>query len=369
MIGLVNVLFYFNDTNGRRVKRLAIGIALGLVVTALNAGAQTAPALYAAASPVPNQSAAARTAAFRRNLARVLVKVSGEPAMADYAATLNAASLVTEYRYRRAPASRGGGLQLWAHFAPDRVKSVLAAAGVPIWGANRPTLVAWVTTPSGMLGSASSGALARALTATARRRGLPLVLPLLDLTDRRRVSSFDVRSFYLPALKRATQRYDAQGMLIGSIMPRALGVGSRWRLVLGGSANSFSIPAPSAASAAEAAVAKAAGLLAERFARLPARGGWTHAVALVVGNVDSLSAAVTVRRTIGGMQGVDSLHLARVNGERLHFDVSFTGTLERFSRLLELTGILARKRGASAYARPAPAAGTAAPKLLFRYTP
>lgn len=353
-----------------RRQKLWIGVSAIFVASLLGLPAlgQAASTLYSAASPVPDQSVEARAEAFTRNLGQVIIKVSGDPAAARYAGTLDASSLVIEYRYRQLPIKQGGGLELWTRFDAQRLTSALAAAGVPVWGENRPTVIAWVATPSGIVDDASSKPLRTTMRETAEQRGLPLVLPLLDLVDRQQVQAFDIRSFFIPTLEKASQRYEAQGMLIGSITPAPGfgGVDSSWRLVLGGRSNAFSIPAPSAQSAAAAAVGRAANVLANRFARLSTRGLESD-LELVVSGIDSLKSAVVVRRAIGEVQGVKALRLYRINGAKLRFIVSYAGTSEGFARLLELSGILARNAGGFT---PASAVGSVSrPTLSFRYKP
>ncbi|MDN5864117.1 MAG: DUF2066 domain-containing protein [Gammaproteobacteria bacterium] len=352
----------------RQAQRIGIGLGVAwvAVLLALPLTARAAPELYAAASPVADQSVTARVAAFGQNLAKVFVKLSGDPAAADYAATLDASSMVTEYRYNRIPLQQGGGLELWARFDAERVKSALIAAGLPLWGENRPTLMVWVATPAGIVSDTSALPLTQTLRNTAHERGLPLVLPLLDLADRQTVSAFDIRSFYLPSLQKASRRYDTQGMLIGSIKPRSGGVNSRWRLVLGGSPIDFTIESPSAQSAAAAAVNQAATELANRFARLPTNT-LESALKLVVGGIESLDAAVAVRRAIGAVQGVEALRLSRVDGARLQFTVAYAGTIADFARLLELSGILTRNP--DSFTPMAPAGSASQPILSFRFTP
>lgn len=359
---------------GLLVRNLGLKIVLAAALIAfLPLSAYAAAALYAAASPVPDQSAKARAAALREDLATVFVKVSGKPDAADSQALsvvlAHAPQLASEYRYQKRPPEEGGGLALWARFDADKVNAALTDAGEPVWGGSRPRVVAWVLAPAGMVGDDATNPVARAMQKRAAKRGLPLVLPLLDIADRQSVTAFDIRSFYLPALKKAAQRYGAQALLIGAIERQGKQVSSHWRLVLGDNTNDFAVPAPSPASAAVAAVGKAATTLGGQFARL-AGSGKTGLIALAVANVDRLQAAARVRRAVANVQGVKQLRLARVTGDALHFVVTYTGSPKDFARDLSFSGMLTQSHNLAPMPTSAPFAATAPRAALrFRYTP
>ncbi|MGH8162166.1 MAG: DUF2066 domain-containing protein [Gammaproteobacteria bacterium] len=356
----------------RSVKTIAFILAVSLGF--LPAGAFAANGLYAAASPVPNQSAQARAAALQKDLATVFVKVSGAPGADKLSSGAGASALVLEYRYQTLPSASGGGLALWARFDKKRVNAALASAGMPIWGENRPRVVAWVLGPAGLVGDDATNSVARALHQAAAQRGVPLVLPLMDIVDRQQVSGFDIKTFALAPIEKASQRYDAQAFLVGTIhQPRAKGgpVSSRWQFDLAGTSSPFPVTAPTPASVAAAAVGKAAGLLAAQFARTPGEGQ-TGLIALAVTGVDNLKTEASVRRYVAGVGGVKTLRLASVSGGVLNFMLNYTGSPQDFARQLSLSGFLTRDETVATppLTSPAPATGSVpSAALTFRYTP
>ncbi len=356
----------------QRVKTIAFLLAAALV--ALPAGAFAAGALYTAASPVADQSTQARATALEKDLATVLVKASGDPGAGKFSSSARAAALVLEYRYQTLPPAAGGGLALWARFDAARVNAILASAGLPVWGRNRPQLVAWVLAPDGLVGDDATNPVAQAMHQAAAQRGVPLVLPLMDITDRRQVSGFDIKTFALAPIEKASQRYGAQALLVGTIH-RSPGenapVASSWQLDLGGNASPFSVTAPTPASAAVAAVGKAAGLLAAQFARVPGTGQ-TGMIALAVTGVDNLKDEMSVRRYVAGVGGVEALQLASVSGDVLNFVLRYAGSPQDFARQLALSGFLARDETTATRPLTSTApTGASAPRaaLTFRYTP
>lgn len=355
----------------RRVPALLL-VALALAPWA--ARATTVGDLYAAATPVPDQSAGAREQAFGRDLVAVLVKVSGNPEAGQVAALQSAiqgaGKLVVEYRYQTPPAAQGGGLVLRARFDPKAVDAALAQAGQGIWGRDRPTVVAWVLAPSGIVGDDPTNAVAVAMRQAAKERGLPLVIPLMDLTDQQQVSQFDVRTAFLPALQSAAKRYGAQAVLVGTLAASGAEAAGRWTLAFGQTSAPFAVTAASPAAAAAAGVGKAATLLAQQLAYQPGSGA-EGAVLLVVDGVDSLGAEVRVQRTAAGVQGVAGVTLVGVAAGVARYRVRYAGVPADLARALALSGSLTQT-SAPAPAAPSPAsapapASASLPSLYFHY--
>lgn len=339
--------------------------------------AATVSDLYSAAAPVQNQSHAARTAAFARNLATVLVKVSGDPAAPESAALApllsDAGHLVVEFRYQPQPKAQGGGLELWARFDAKAVDQALSGAGEPIWGKERPPVLAWVLAPAGIVSDDPTDPVARAMRQAADSRGIPLVLPLMDVTDQKQVSAFDVRTLFMPTLKAASRRYGTDTILVGSMRRQGDRVVTQWNLAFSGTQTPFSESAATPAAAASAAVGQAATLLARQLAYVPQGGGPGAALLVVIDGIDSLQSEAAVRRLVAGVQGVQALRLIGVSGTKVRYRLDYAGSAAGFARALALSGSLTQTGTSAAATVTAPAAASAAvaaaTELDFRYTP
>lgn len=346
-------------------------LLLGCFFLGAVARAATPADIYSASTPVADQSAASRSAAFARDLATVFVKASGNP-QAPESATLapmlsDADKLVVEYRYEPSQGT-DGGLELWARFDSKAVDNALATAGEPIWGSSRPSVLAWVLAPSGIVGDDPTDPLAAAMMQAAAQRGLPFVLPLMDLEDQTKVSAFDIRTQNLSGLQAASDRYGAPALLVGTISQAGSGATADWTFSFDNTATPFSVTAATPQAAATAAVDRAATLLASQFAHVAAAGP-AGSVTIVVDRVSSLQAEAAVERLIAGVQGVASPRLVGVAGERLRFSVAYSGTAEQLVRALTVSGRLTQSGPLVA----APTAGSSgAPgvaELHFAYSP
>ncbi len=369
------------QTNGR-IRIASLPLVLGLLVICLSLAPAAYSAvspngpdtLYSAVTPVPNQSNAARKKAFSRDLAQVFVKVSGNPDVAQVSALApllaTAAKLVVAYRYRTIPLSQGGGQALWAHFDPKAIDKVLAQAGQGTWGRNRPTVVAWVLNAGSIVADNPHNPIVAEMRKSANRRGLPLIFPLMDLTDQKRVSGFDIRTRYLPALQAASARYGARAMLVGEIRTTDMGVNSQWTLVFGHSSAPYQLTAATPQAAGAKAVSHAATLLAQQLAYVRGTGGGGE-VMVVVAGIRSLADLTRVEQLFSGVPGVGAAMLAAVRGAVVRFRVGYAGAPNDLNQALTVSGTFAPVAHPATTLAPATAgvAAMSVPELDLRYTP
>ncbi|MBN9021402.1 MAG: DUF2066 domain-containing protein [Rhizobiales bacterium] len=172
--------------------------ALFLLVAAACPGraAETVPDLYRVSVLVTGQGAETRGPALERAFGAVLVKVSGDPALAGAPVlaplAADAADYVEGFSYRDLMAgipvhdeqgSRDRPYELTVRFVPDRIDAALAALGEAPWTGPRPELLAVVDVETGgtRFTLAADGAKGRdmreALAAAAAQYGLAVSLP------------------------------------------------------------------------------------------------------------------------------------------------------------------------------------------------
>lgn len=345
------------------------GVAQPVCAAASSAGRD---ALYSAATPVPDQSSKARKAAFSRDLAQVFVKVSGNPDAAQVSALApvldQAANLVVEYRYRSVPTSQGGGQTLWAHFDHKAVDRALAQAGQGTWGQGRPTIVAWVLNTGSIVADNPNDPIVAAMRKSAGQRGVPLVLPLMDLTDQKLVSAFDIRTLYLPALQAASVRYGARAMLVGNIEMADVGVNSQWTLVFGQSTAPYQLTAATPQAAGAKAVAQAATLLAQQLAYVGGTGGGGR-VMVVVAGVRSLADLTRVEQLFSGVPGVSTTSLDTVRGDVVRFRVAYAGAPNDLAQALTVSDSFTQAAHPDTTLAPATASDMPVAEINLRYTP
>jgi len=214
-------------------------LSLLLAAVTLSSGAawsDPSPGLYEADVPVADQSDANRPAAMAEALRQVVVKISGRSAAANTPALRESLKkptpYVTQYSYR---SNDGLGAELpllmKVSFDKTRIDQLLAASGIPQWSTARPLTIVWLAVEQGgqkiLVGAGDRGLVKELLIKAAQRRGLPLRLPLLDATDQTRVQGEDAWGNIHDSIIKASQRYDAQAVLVGRL---GQVTGGRWQI-------------------------------------------------------------------------------------------------------------------------------------------
>jgi hypothetical protein len=232
----------------------AVFLALAMGRTGL-ACADPVPHLYESVAIVTGTDLRSRPSGFARCLTDVMVKVSGNPALASdprvAAVAAHADTMVVDYDYWdrmsgiRHHDSQGADdrpYNLTARFDPAKVDAALAELGEKPWGADRPPLYAFVDVQaragSHTLTSDGEASYGQndAMSAAGTRYGLPVRLP--TQADLRSRSEED------PPRTAATAAFPQDApLLIGTLAwsDAALGWVGSWHLVWQGHAHAWSI--------------------------------------------------------------------------------------------------------------------------------
>jgi uncharacterized protein len=277
-----------------------------------------------------------RDEAFRAALGKVLVRITGRRDVAarpEVAPLLgNAASYAQQFR-RPVPD------RLWAAFDGTAVERELAALGLPVWGAERPSTLLWIAIDAGggrrfVLASVEEfeeeAAIREELLAAASDRGLPMVFPLMDAEDRAQASFAEVWGGFEDSILAASERYGADAVLVGRLAADDLGHG-RWMLYAADGVERWT------GGAAES-IGRLADLFAARFAVVSL--GEARPVHLVVSGVDSIEDYGRISRFLGSLTAVESLGVESVEGDEVVFRVALRGEPGTLDEAVRLGGLL-----------------------------
>lgn len=334
--------------------------------------AEQVPHLYLATVPVAGQSPAELNRAARTGLAEVLVRVSGQSASARHPALAPAIAgaerYVYQYRYESNPAPADAGapsLLVHLNFSQQPIDNLLRGAGLPIWGDNRPVLLVWLALDEGgshvLVGEESHRELMDALQQQARRRGLALRFPLLDLADLGDLSADDVWQLDVLKVQAPSERYRADALLLGRAGQAA---GGRW---LG----SWMLAADGQRIAADGEGDDLAGFLAPTIDRLAdalaaqyavaANGAAAQSVQLRLVGVTGFSdyaRALTYLERVGAIKQVSTVE---IRGDEVLLQLQIEGQREQLVRALALDNRLVPQTE--------PASAGSGERLEYRWVP
>ncbi|WP_018981854.1 DUF2066 domain-containing protein [Salinimonas chungwhensis] len=161
--------------------------------------------------PVSDQSVSSRREALKQALEQVLIKMSGSAQTITHPAVKQA--LKSPARYLSAyQFSYEDGQQFYeGEFSRQVLVELLRDASLPVWGQRRPDTLLWLATEEGddkwILREGQRGELAAQINKDTRQRGIPITLPLMDLTDNSNISVYDVWGHFSRVLNQASERY------------------------------------------------------------------------------------------------------------------------------------------------------------------
>lgn len=347
---------------------------------AVNAQTVQVSGLYSAEVPVAGANAGSRTKGFRKALEQVLIKVagSGEVLEKPQAEPIleKASRYALRYSYEEKeeqPADENGedadagGLYLTAEFDGAALEQAMHAAGLPVWGANRPTTLVWLGVQSGgerfIVSEDGDSDVRKRLHRAADERGVPLILPLMDLEDRRRVEYADIRGGFTENLLDAAGRYDAAVVMIGALQELRSGEWTaKWSVHREGSASDWNERGTSLTGALRSGVHGLADILAEQYAFSSVPGGMDDEYVIAVDRLATLDDYAGVLNLLNRFVFVRRAMPVHVEADRMMFRVRMSGRLSELERALTLSNRLQPARPGDAGDRavePARSNGTA----------
>ncbi len=325
--------------------RLAVCLALAgaLPATAFPAAAVPVRGLYEASIPVRNPGPELRDGALRQALEIVLVRVVGTRALPQAALDLlpRASSFVQGYGYESPGAGRH--LRLRARFDARAIEAALRSQGLSVWGSNRPAHIAWVALkddgqPRAVLDASSAETRAPALQATAEARGLPLLLPSLDATDRQRVTFNELWSGNFAGAEGASNRYNARMVVVGRVGREGGQWLGRWTLLSGEGASEDWV---SMGTTLEQALASGINDLVDRQAQhFAVQTGMARELQLRVFGVESLHDYGRALNYLRGLGPVRSAQVDAVEPGALTFRLRVEGDPDTLSRVIAAGRVL-----------------------------
>lgn len=347
-MGLWPLLGFVNRRNSARLAMKVMFVwTIGFTITAT---AVPVDNLYSAQVEVESQSAADREAGVRNALAAVLVKLTGDRQAAQRPEAQlmlkQAERYVEQYQYseKRTPSAQTGqGELLWVGFDADAVTRSLQDSGLPIWGRNRPFLIMWVgVEESGrryLLDPGTKPDLREAVEMAAAARGLLVSLPLMDLEDQAAIDAADVWGNFSDRIDKASNRYRANGILVGRIHREPGGQWrGRWSFEEGGTSHQWEGRSESLRGALTSGVDGTADFLAHRYAQVLTAS--TEELIFAVEGVVSTERYAQVLRYLDSLESIGEVRVAAVEGDRVTFQLRLRTDREGFGRSVALGDVL-----------------------------
>jgi hypothetical protein len=243
-------------------------------------------------------------------------------------------------------------------FNSTAVASELTSANWPVWGAERPETLLWIAVDFGdgqraLMGASPVAAewtpefaefmldLRTQLDAVASERGLPVTYPLLDLQDLDSITFAEVWGGFDGLISAASERYNADGVLVGRIAVSSFGLDVRWTFLDEGRGAVLGTD-----------IRGGLDWLADQYAAEFGVVGGARSARVTVLDVTSLAAYGRVMSYLESLSVLQSVDVEGFDGSTLNLRIAARGDDRVVERLLTLGGVLVTVSGVPGLSAP-----------------
>jgi hypothetical protein len=258
-------------------------------------------------------------------------------------------SYVQQYEYLRTnilaqDLTQPDQLALRLKFGANAVNKAIQQLQLPAWDKNRPDILIWVTVEEGnnvtMVGLETDGlGVIKPLSHAAESRGLPLLLPLMDLQDQAAVNAADIRDNNVSKLETASQRYQADVILTASIQQQDTAVIIDWHAA-GRDVRESWLTQGSLNDALKQGVGMLADKLALRYTQQLNTDQPKQRLKLSVSNVVNFADYNRLMQYLEQLDLVTDIQIANLGEQQLDLDIGFQGSETVLQRMLSVGSLL-----------------------------
>src|SRR5690606_19960457 len=188
-----------------------------------------------------------------------------------------------------------------------------------------------------VVGSDSEHPVLEVIRDFAQERGVPILIPMMDLEDRRNLPLDVAWSLDEAAIRRVSARYSADSILSGRVLASPIGeLVGMWQFLFRDIVEVFDSLERDLDTFMQVALDRSAEQLAEHFAQAGTVGPSNQRITLRVDGVDEVDDYVDLLAYLQEFGVVESLSAALLDGSSVELDLSLSGTTFLFTEFLSL---------------------------------
>ncbi len=317
--------------------------------------ASTIEHIYEVTLPVVNQQRDIRNAAFEQALIEVSVRISGTSMAPTQLNIKQATGMVRQYRYlvmeqaeidaymKRTNTLVEPKYKLWIQFDDGKIKQMLKASNLPVWGYQRPNVLVWLAVKDGknryVLKQSDESIIKDAVTEEAKRRGLPVVWPEYDAKDQQQLKFIDIWGQFWEPVKQASQRYGVDAIVLGRMNWVNGSWQVNWSLLLEDRTENWQLTALDLGLLMGSGIGVATDHISSRFAVLADTQNDEQLVVRIL-NLKSVKNYAEASRYLASLAPVKNIFVTDVHSDYLDFHVDLSGNENDLKRIIALGRVL-----------------------------
>jgi len=309
--------------------------------------------LYQAQLPIDSRDDQQRGELTPQLLQQVILKVVGNKALlnnTDLGPVLSKADqYVQQFEYLRtnvvkADLTQPDQLVLKLTFDSNRINQAIRSLGLPLWGKIRPDILAWVALKQDqkpyLLGLENGdSAIIQTLNRAADKRGLPLLLPLMDLQDQAQLNFDAVWQQDEASVQSASLRYGADIVLVGQVSLNADTVKVQWQAVIDDEIKRWQSQGDRQ-HALDDGIGQLADILASRYSQTVDTNQAKQRLTMHVTDVVDYGDFTRLMGYLRQLDYISDIRVINLSEQKLDLDIAFSGTSQVLQRTLAVGRML-----------------------------
>jgi len=293
--------------------------------------------LYLVKLEVKGQGNTERWRATLSGFKEVLIRKSGSNRILRSGAVQKAYPKVTNYLQRVEYSSHKNDSNesvylISLYYEPRLINNIIQQSQMPLWGSNRPVTLLWLAIEENferriIHESYQVNPIEMQIQKDSIRRGVPIILPLMDLEDELKISMSDIWGRFPSPISEASLRYSADSVLFGRIQLQ----GEQWNGKFGylnqGSESSFELVEATPELIISKMMDNIAELLCEKYCVVE-EVGLKNEILMDVSDINSFTEFKQLESYLKGLSSISKVELVSVVEHRTLFKLTLLGQLE-----------------------------------------
>ncbi len=283
-------------------------------------------------------------------LRQVLLKVAGDRAAldtVDLAPLLSqSAGLIQQYQYRQVnkisdDITAPEQLEVVLSFNEISLNNAIRDLGLPLWSKSRPEVLVWLSVDNDGKRTILSAddvnkTSVKSLKHAADLRGLPILMPVMDLQDQSQVKVADLWAGFSESVESASQRYGSPVILMANATIEANGASHiRWHSLINGESEKWQSRG-NITNAMRSGVDELTDRLARRFSQVVSNNQYASRLSLQISNVKNYADYSRTMAYLKSLQYVSELTLISLSKEDITVSLALKGDLNIFKQTLTI---------------------------------